>query len=247
MTNTTIATLEAKPNTLLELEDAEILQYLRHSYKFAEIYNLAAETALVVKLCEQLGIQVTDQEWQAAGDTFRLEHKLLGIQETQDWLQQQRISVEDWSEGIKLQLLKQKLIEHLFGANVDMHYISNRDQYRRVALSQILVLDREQALAIMRSLKEDHASFCALALEHSQGKQSHFNGGFVGVRYLSEFMPEIIEAISDVPVGEIIGPIQTKLGYHIVRVEKWFPTQMNESVREQILSTLWQVWLKEQH
>jgi parvulin-like peptidyl-prolyl isomerase len=246
MTNTTIANQEPELKITPGISDAEIITYLRHSYKFGEILDLAAENALVVRLCEQFGIQVTDEEWQTAGDAFRLEHKLLGIKETQDWLKQQRISVEDWSEGIRLELLKQKLKEHLFGANVDLHYISSRDQYRRVALSQILVLDREQALSITRSLKEENVSFCALALEHSQGKQSHENGGFVGVRYLTEFLPEIIQAINNAPVGEIIGPIQTKLGYHILRVEKWFPTQMNKSVREQILSYLWQIWLKEQ-
>jgi parvulin-like peptidyl-prolyl isomerase len=235
--------------------DAEIVAYLRHSSKFAEIAAAAEESALIVKLCQHFGIEVSETEWQEEGDVFRLKHKLLGVKETTDWLEQQRITLEDWSEGIKLRLLTKKLKEHLFGANVDLHYIANRDQYQQVALSQILVLDRETATTIKRSLLADPTSFCALALEHSQGKQSHTNGGFLGVLYVSQLAPEIGQAITKgmakpiakMPSGEIIGPVQTKLGYHLLRVEKWFPSVMSESVREEILHILWQLWLREEH
>lgn len=232
--------------TISTANDAEIVDYLRHSCKFAEIATLAEEEAFVVKLCQHFGIEVNETEWQGEGDIFRLQHKLLGIEETTKWLEQQRITLEDWSEGIKLRLLTKKLKEYLFGANVDLHYIANRDQYQRVALSQILVLDRETATTIQRSLLADQTSFCALALEHSQGKQSHTNGGFLGILYLSQLVPEIAKAIANSATGTIIGPIQTKLGYHLLRVEKWFPTEMSESVREQIFNTLWQIWLREQ-
>ena len=246
MTNTTIATQEPDLKTPTLATEKEVIQYLRYSNKFADISALAKEDALLVKLCKQFDLQVSDEELQAAGDAFRLKHKLLGIKETQDWLRQRGISVEDWSEGIKLQLLKNKLKEHLFGVNVDRHYIDNREQYRRVALSQILVLDREKALSIMRSLQEENTSFCALALEHSEDSQSRVNGGFVGIRYLTELMPEIVQGITDKPVGVIIEPIQTKLGYCILRVEKWFPPKLDESFREQMMSSLWQFWLREQ-
>jgi parvulin-like peptidyl-prolyl isomerase len=234
--------------------DAEIVDYLRHSAKFAEIAASAEEEALIVKLCQHFGVEVNESEWQEEGDVFRLKHKLLGVKETTDWLEQQRITLEDWSEGIKLRLLTKKLKEYLFGANVDLHYIANRDQYQQVALSQILVLDLETATTIKQSLLADPTSFCALALEHSQGKQSHTHGGFLGVLYVSQLAPEIGQAIAQsgghpifkTPPGKIIGPVQTKLGYHLLRVEKWFPSVMSESVREEIFNTLWQLWLREQ-
>ncbi|MFM2313704.1 MAG: hypothetical protein RLZZ04_2980 [Cyanobacteriota bacterium] len=235
--------------------DAEIVNYLRRSCKFAEIATLAEEAALIVKLCQHFGVEVNETEWQEEGDVFRLQHKLFGVEETTNWLEQQRITLEDWSEGIKLKLLTKKLKEYLFGANVDLHYIANRDQYQQVALSQILVLDRETATSLRDALLAEPTSFCALALEHSQGKQSHTNAGFLGVLYVSQLAPEIGQAIAQrgqgqiakTPPGGIIGPIETKLGYHLLRVEKWFPSVMSESVREEIFNTLWQLWLREQH
>ncbi|NEO02951.1 MAG: peptidylprolyl isomerase [Moorea sp. SIO3I7] len=246
MTQTT-ETLE-KP-LLLEtspVTDADIIAYLRRSRKFAEIATLAEQDALILDLCEEFSITVSDQEWQAAGDAFRVEHKLLGVTETNTWFSQQKITVEEWSEGIKVELLTKKLKEHLFGGAVDGDYISNRENYRRVALSQILVLDLAQALKIVKALRYDNASFCALALEHSKGKQSQENGGFVGICFLAELSKDIAKGIYEAKEGDVIGPIQTKLGYHILRVEKWFPTELSESVREAILESLFQDWLQDQ-
>ncbi|AKG20543.1 peptidylprolyl isomerase [Calothrix sp. 336/3] len=223
--------------------DREILAYLRRSARFAEIAAATEREALVINHCNHLGIEISDDEWQTAGDAFRLERKLWGNAETMTWLQRQRITVEEWSEGIKVALLEKKLKEHLFGLSVDGAYISDRDRYRRVALSQILVTDLAIATKIINNLREKNASFCSLALEYSLGKQSRENGGFVGVQYLVELAPEIIASLSNAETGEIIGPIQTKLGYHILRVEKWFPTELNQAVREQIMNSLFEIWL----
>jgi hypothetical protein len=224
--------------------DAEVVNHLRRSAKFAEIAASAERDALVIANADKLGITVSDEEWQARGDAFREEHKLWGTTETFAWLDKQRISVDEWSEGIKIMLLEKKLKEHLFGGAVDAAYLNNRNNYRRVALSQILVSDLATAWKIIQTLREGHACFSALALEHSKGKQSQENGGFVGIRFLGELVQEIVEAITDAKEGEIIGPVQTKLGYHVLRVEKWFPSQLNQEAREQILNAMFQVWLQ---
>jgi parvulin-like peptidyl-prolyl isomerase len=224
--------------------DADIMAYLRHSYKIAEIATLVERNALILQTCACLGIMVADAELQAAGDTFRVEHKLLGASETVAWLTQQRISVEDWTQGIRLELLAQKLKEHLFGEAIDANYINNRNNYKQVALSQILVRNLAEAVKIARALREENASFCALALEHSKGKRSKENAGFAGVRFLADLMPEIVQAITQAEESEVIGPVQTQLGYHILRVEKWFPAELTESVREECLDSLFQVWFQ---
>jgi len=222
----------------------DVIAYLRRSHKIAEVAALTECDALVLSICEQFGITISDEELQAAGDAFRLEHKLMGASETLAWLQKQRITVEDWTQGIRVALLTKKLKEHLFGDAVDAHYMSNRNDYKRVALSQILVRDLLDALKVAYAIREEKASFCALALEHSKGKQSKENGGFVGICFIANLMPEIAQAIAEAKEGEVIEPVQTKLGYHIIKIEKWFPSELSESVRDEILESLFQAWLQ---
>lgn len=225
--------------------DESIANYLRYSCKIAEIAVLAERDAIVIKTCEELGIVISDEELQVAGDAFRMQHKLLSASETLAWLTQQRISPEDWSQGIRIKLLSQKLKEHLFLDSIDAHYLSYREEYRRVAFSQILVAEMSEALEIAEILRSNKVSFAAMAIDRSKTKPSGQNGGFVGIRFLSTLMPEIKEAISNLPEGEIISPVKTHLGYHVLRIEKWFPPSLNESVREEILEVLFQNWLKE--
>lgn len=223
----------------------EILAYLRRSHKMAEIAALAEQDALILSLCEQFEITVSEEELQASGDEFRRSHQLLTASETEAWLAQQRISIEDWYEGIRVKLLEKKLKEHLFSAEVDSYYLSNRKEFKRVALSQILVRDLTEAFQIVQALRQENASFCALAIEYSQGKQSKERGGFAGIHYLPRLMPEVSAAICNANAGEVIGPIQTKLGYHILRVEQWFPVELNESVRQEVIESRFQTWLRE--
>ncbi|HEY9659658.1 MAG TPA: peptidylprolyl isomerase [Allocoleopsis sp.] len=101
-----------------------------------------------------------------------------------------------------------------------MHYINNRKEFKRVAMSQILVRDLTDAFTIVHALREEKASFCALVIDYAQGRQARERGGVAGIHFLPALMPEIVQAIAHVPEGEIVEPIQTQMGYHIIKIEK---------------------------
>jgi len=231
-----------RPEVDLVTDDA-VLVYLRRTFKIAEISALAEQEAIIIKACEAAGLNISDEELQAAGDTFRMENKLLGASKTLDWLTDQRISSEEWTDGIRVKLLTNKLRKHLFEDMVDAHYLNYRNDYRRAAFSQILVSELPEALQIIQDLRSEKASFCAMALEHSKAQSSAKQGGFVGVRFISTLMPEIKERIENHSEGSITEPIKTHLGYHILRIEKWLEPQLTEVMREEIIDTLFQTWL----
>jgi parvulin-like peptidyl-prolyl isomerase len=232
-----------RPAEIAEITDIAIANHLRHTFKMADFVAFAEQDAKVINTCEALGIIINDEEIQAAGDAFRLKHQLLRSSETLAWLERQRINAEDWTQGIRIQLLTQKLKDYLFADSIDSHYLTNREEYHRAAFSQILVSELTVALQIVQTLRAGTASFCAMALEHSQAQPSGKQGGFVGVRFLSTLMPEIREAIAGVQEGEIINPVKTHRGYHILRIEKWFAPTLSESVRAEFLDVLFQTWL----
>lgn len=230
---TLAARLDIPPAT-----DTEVLAYMRRSAKMARAATLAERDAMIVKLSEQIGITISQEELQAAANAFRQRYKLLTAAETHSWLSQQKITADDWSEGIKINLLTKKLEERLFGEQVDNDYVSNRDTYKRAAFSQILVSDEAEAQQIVLAIREENASFGALAMERSQGTLSRANAGYVGVRFFGELEPELVQAVSEAKEGEIVGPVKTKRGYHIIRIEKWFPTELTAAQRKRMLAAL---------
>jgi hypothetical protein len=50
--------------------DADIITYLRRSYKIAEIATLAERVALILDTCAKLNITVPEQELQVAKNSF---------------------------------------------------------------------------------------------------------------------------------------------------------------------------------
>jgi hypothetical protein len=99
----------AHPLEVEKITDKEIADYLRYTCKIAEIAMLSEQDAKVIKACEEFGIVITDEELQAAGNEFRFKNKLSGASETFAWLERQRISIDDWTQGIRVQLLTRKL------------------------------------------------------------------------------------------------------------------------------------------
>lgn len=239
--------LDLSDVTLPEIEKAterQIIDYLKYSRQYIRFAAEVESNTLLENIGKQLNINVSEDEIQEFGDNFRKENKLYGESETLDWLSAQQIDAEDWSKGIYLQILTQKIKEAVVGASVDSYYMSNRSSCRRVALSQILVSDLTIAMKIVESIRNKNESFCALALEFSKGKQSKENGGFAGIKFVAELMPEISLAIEQVEAGYVLDPVQSRLGYHILRVEKWFPPALNE-IRDSLIDYLFQSWISD--
>lgn len=241
----TIANIElVKLSEIESVTDEEIIHKLKYSLNYADILALAKRDMVILHLCDELGIYVSEDEVQKVGDAFRKSNKLHGAPETLRWLSENCISPEDWAKGIQVSLLTDKLKNHTCGDLADDYYLGNRENCTRVALSQILVGDLATAIRVTQAIKENDATFFSLALEYSRGKQSSENGGFVGTKLVAELLPEISQSINDTKEGDVVGPIHSKMGYHILRIEKWFPAEFSQ-VKDKILDYLFENWLNE--
>jgi len=82
--------------------------------------------------------------------------------------------------------------------------------------SHILVETEEEALAIVAELSAG-ADFAQLAIERSTGPSGP-SGGVLGCADPSSYVPEFAEAITNAPVGAVVGPVQTQFGFHVITV-----------------------------
>lgn len=97
----------------------------------------------------------------------------------------------------------------------------------RVKASHILVRvnetrSAEKARALIDDLRKQLASgaeFAALAKRYSEDPHAE-EGGAMGWVAQGELLPELDAALFSLKVGELSAPIQTKLGFHLVKVEE---------------------------
>lgn len=80
--------------------------------------------------------------------------------------------------------------------------------------SHILVETEGEAQSLIDEL-EGGADFAALALEHSTGPSGP-NGGQLGWFNAGMMVPSFEEAVFDLEVGEVSGPVETQFGWHVI-------------------------------
>lgn len=102
--------------------------------------------------------------------------------------------------------------------------------------SHILTDTEEKSLAILKEIKEGTKTFEEAAKESSTCP-SGAKGGDLGTFGRGQMVKEFDEAVfNDPPVGEVMGPVKTQFGYHLIRVDQLNPagTAPFETVAEQI-------------
>lgn len=110
----------------------------------------------------------------------------------------------------------------------------NRPQ---VKAAHILVADKAEAEKILADVKGG-ADFAKLATEKSTDKGSAKDGGNLGWFEKNRMVPEFADAAFAANKGDIVGPIQTKYGFHVIKVEDKRDAIPVEEVSDKIKSQL---------
>ena len=83
----------------------------------------------------------------------------------------------------------------------------------------ILLEDEPSAADVIAEL-EAGADFATLAMERSTGPTGP-DGGDLGCAAAANYVPEFAEAVIAAEVGEVVGPVETQFGFHVILVERF--------------------------
>jgi peptidyl-prolyl cis-trans isomerase D len=95
---------------------------------------------------------------------------------------------------------------------------------------------KEKVDSVLSKVKANPKNFSALAKEFSNDPGSAENGGDLGVFEKGFMVKEFEDAAFGAKVGEIVGPVKTEYGYHIIRVDevKGGQTANFDSIKEDL-------------
>jgi peptidyl-prolyl cis-trans isomerase C len=182
-------------------------------------------------------------------------------------LEQNNITEEELREDIRENLPVQKVQEKVTGnaepsdEEIQKFYEKNKEAQfttpeQRCARHILFNKDQKQKAEDVEKQLEDGADFAKLAKENSQDPGSAEKGGDLGCLGKGETVPEFEKATFEAEQGEIVGPVKTEFGYHIIEVTDAKPEQTRplSEVESQIRSQLsteeqseaFSKWLEEQ-
>ncbi|HET6660407.1 MAG TPA: peptidylprolyl isomerase, partial [Rubrobacter sp.] len=166
-------------------------------------------------------------------------------------LKQNNITEEQLREDIRENLPVQEVQERVTGEaepsdeEIQNYYEKNKEAQfttpeQRCVRHILFNKDQKEKAEDIKKQLENGGDFAKLAKENSQDPGSAAQGGDLGCLGKGETVPEFEQAAFGAERGEIVGPVQTEFGYHILQVTdvKSEQTRSLQEVESQIRAQL---------
>ncbi len=190
-------------------------------------------------------LSCTEAERAAALEAFCQQQQLSTPVAQQTWLDQQGLTPADLEKLALRPLLAEKFKMAQWGNKVESYFLAHKSNYDRVIYSLLRTKDLGVAQEAYFRIQEAEQSFSDLAQEHSQGPEAS-SGGVVGPMSLKVPHPAIARTLAISQPGQLWPPTRLEEWFLVVRLEKFFPAQLDESLRRRILNELFEDWLASQ-
>jgi parvulin-like peptidyl-prolyl isomerase len=223
----------------------DIFQQVQFSCKIPEIVEQIVTRKVIMAAAEEVGIKIETDELQKAADKIRLSYQLNSADDTWKWLNKHSLSLDNFEEIVHTNLISSKLVSHLFADQVEPYFFENQLDYAGVVMYEVILNDEDLALELFYAIKEGEMSFFDVAHEYIQDKELRRKGGYLGTVGRRELKPEISAAVFTSTPPQLLKPIITCSGVHIIFVEEIIQPQLNDNIRTKILTELFSRWLKE--
>jgi parvulin-like peptidyl-prolyl isomerase len=227
-----------------DIEPNDIVYFLKKDLRLKEVCQKILYQQIISQAAQERGVTVTPEEIQAEADRVRYEMRLEKASETLAWLADQMITADDWETGIRDRLLKKKLADFLFAKDVEKIFAQSKLDYEQVVLYQIIVPYEPLARELMYQIEEEELSFYEVAHLYDIDPKRRHNCGYEGKLYRQNLKPNIAAIIFGAPIGELVGPIQTEQGYHLLKVEEFIPAELTPERSQSIINRMFKEWLE---
>ncbi|BAU13081.1 hypothetical protein LEP3755_36180 [Leptolyngbya sp. NIES-3755] len=224
----------------------EIIQYIKISCQVPTIAEAIATRKIITEVAAADGINVEVTELQQAADTVRIANNLLTPESTWSWLAKHCLSVDEFEAIAHNNVLSAKLAEHLLSDRVESFFVAHQLDYTAAVLYEVVFEDEDLAIEVYYALQEGEMQFHEVAQQYSEDIEQRRMGGYRGKISRSELRPEISAAVFASTPPQLLRPIITPRGAHLIKVEEIVQPELDETLRMQILADLFADWLKQQ-
>lgn len=229
----------------ITITNEDILSQVKLSCKIPEFVEGIVTRKVIENAADEAGIKVETEELQKAADQLRLINKLNSADDTWAWLEKHSLSIDDYEEIVYNTVISGKLAAHLFADKVEPYFFENQLDYAGVVMYEVVLDDEDLAIELFYAIKEGEMSFYDVAHKYIQDRELSRKGGYLGIVYRKDLKPEISAAVFAAKPPQVIKPILTSSGVHIILIEEIIQLHLDQKIRTRILTELFSGWLKE--
>lgn len=190
-------------------QDPETMRSLQ-----TQVLDRMVEMVLLEQAAKQIGITVTDQEVQERLDEVIAE--VGGRQAYEQLLEQRGLSEEGVLAEVRSAVLDERAKQKL-GDRVQVDAAEVQRVYAAATGARhILLRTREEAQTVKNRIAAGE-DFGAVAKERSADEGTKEQGGDLGFVKQGDTVPEFEQALFAAAQDEVVGPVQTQFGFHVIQ------------------------------
>jgi peptidyl-prolyl cis-trans isomerase SurA len=277
-----VAVVNRKVITLYQLQQAEEL--FQREAKLSEnteqarrekVLDLLIEDELIRQEAEEVGILVSDEDFNAALSDIKQRNNLVSDEQLKEAVGQEGKTWEEFTKEIRDQIKMAKLVNQEVRSKVDVsekdvetYYQTHPDLFEQspptVQVRHILLkVEKDAAESKIQAVKEKAeqlvqqlragADFAAIAKEHSDHPSGQ-SGGRLGTFKQGDLAAPFDIAFG-MNAGEISDPVRSEQGFHIINVQERISgdqatyenvkSKIREKLYEEKSNDLYKQWLAE--
>ncbi len=225
------------------------IKYLKLSNEFPYLLDKLIRHKVTVHAAQKQGVKISTKEVQRAADDFRRYMGLHRARDTQEWLDQMGVDLDDFENYITEQIYKRKIIKKLANEEaIQAHFKLNAPQFDKVDIKHIVIQGEGKARELEMIFEEEPDSFDEMVQEHSLDFETKAAGGFIGAVTRGVLPDEIEAKVFHAQSGDILGPFQIDDDglYEIIQIVAFHAAELDDEARAEISEMIYEQWLSDQ-
>ncbi len=228
-----VAVINDKIITLTEYEEQAKLNGVKLGEietDFAFLEQIIDKT-IIEQEAKRTGIVITDNEVELSIQEMQSFYNL-DKQDMEKGIKEQNITEEGFKDQWKFQLITRRLIQREIKGSIAITDEEVARYYKKtygeelekgnvdeLEIAHILISSKTPQIAsqIAERAKQGE-DFARLAKDHSQDAMSASGGGVLGHFKKGELVEPLDQAVQNAEINEIVGPVESPAGFHIIKV-----------------------------
>lgn len=224
----------------------DILRHIKQTRQIPELIEKIVARSIIEYFAAEMSITVDTEELQKTADNFRFSNELVSSEDTWKWLEKYALSLDDFEELIYIELLTSKLARHLFADKIEAYFFENQLNYTGAIIYEIILDDEDLAMELFYAINAGETSFYDVAREYIQDTELRRKCGYRGQVNRRDLKPEISAIIFAAKSPQLLKPIITSKGVHLILLEEIIQPKLTQKLRDRISSEFFDEWLKQQ-
>ncbi len=230
----------------------EVIQIGNRTIEASELIPLLASYQMLPQLLRELiideaiaPIECSPEEVAHAQQQFYAEKQLTQEADIQAWMSNYGLTASQL-ETITLRKLKlEKFKQATWGHKLESYFFQTKGKLDKVIYSLLRTQDIGIAQELYFRIQANEQSFAEVAREYSLGPEAQ-TGGLVGPIELNALHPAMVQMLSSSQPDQVLPPTRIAEWFVILRLDKFIPAQLDESMKARLLNELFETWLQEQ-